>query len=267
MQSLGVILKILLVGDVFGKPGRRAVFEVVPRLLAEEPLDLVIVNGENAAGGKGLTAAICSQFFDMGVDVITSGNHVRDKKEIDETLRTEKRLLRPLNYPDSMPGHGSIVLEAKNGREVAVLNAIGRVHLGEITSPFVPLKKAVEEARQRTPIVIVDFHAEATSEKRAMGWWLDGLASAVLGTHTHVQTADNEILPEGTGYMSDVGMSGAHDSVIGLRKDLALERFLQNKRGKFDVGKHDVKLCGAIVTIDDNSGRALEVKRVRETLA
>jgi 2',3'-cyclic-nucleotide 2'-phosphodiesterase len=259
--------RILIIGDVFGRPGRRAVFETLPRIISEEKLDFVIVNAENAAGGKGLTSDICMQLFDVGCDVITTGNHVLDKKEIAPFLEIEPRLLRPLNYPPSMPGSGSVVRTARNGRNIAVVNAMGRVHIGdEFESPFVTAKAKVEELRAQTPVVMLDFHAEATSEKRAMGWYLDGLASAVLGTHTHVQTADEEILPKGTAYMSDIGMTGPHASVIGLRTDLALERFLQGKRAGFDVAKQDVRFCGAIVDVDDESGKALTIRRFRKDL-
>jgi metallophosphoesterase (TIGR00282 family) len=256
--------RILLIGDVFGRPGRRAVLETLPTLIPEEKLDFVVVNGENAAGGKGLTPEICRGFFDAGCDVITTGNHVRAKKEIDPLLESEPRVLRPLNYPPSVPGSGSVVRQARNGRNVAVINAMGQVHMGEeIDSPFLSIRAKVDELRFQTPIVILDLHAEATSEKRAMGWYLDGRVSAVLGTHTHVQTADEEILPNGTAYLTDVGMTGPHESVIGLRTDLALERFVSGKRGAFDVGKKDVRLCGAIVDVNDESGKAVSIRRFR----
>ncbi len=259
--------KILLIGDIFGRPGRRAIFETLPWLILEEKLDFIIANGENVAGGKGLTPEICHQLFDAGVDVITTGNHVRDQKVIDVMLESEPRLLRPLNYPPSMPGNGHVIRKTQNGKDVAVINAMGRIHIGEIESPFKPTRACVDHVRQMTPIIIVDFHAEATSEKRAMGWFLDGLVSGVLGTHTHVQTADEEILPQGTAYITDVGMTGPYDSVIGLRKDLALERFVEGKKGSFDVAKKDVRFCGAIVEVDDESGKALSIKRVRHNLA
>ncbi len=260
-------MNILLIGDVFGKPGRRAIMESLPALIKNEALDFVIANGENLAGGKGMTPDKCEELFAAGVDIITSGNHVRDQKEIDPALDSDSRLLRPLNYPPhSMPGRGWIVRAAKNGVEVGVINAIGRVHMGEIPSPFEITLGAVTECRKTTSIIIVDFHAEATSEKRALGWYLNGKVSAVLGTHTHVQTADEEILSEGTAYISDVGMTGPYDSVIGLRKDLALERFVLGIKGKFDVGKNDVRFCGAIVDVDSKTGRARSIRRVRQDL-
>ena len=259
-------MRILLIGDVFGKPGRRAVTERLPGLIREEGLHFVIANGENAAGGKGLTPETCQELFDAGVDVITTGNHVRDKKEIDPVLESNQRLLRPFNYPASMPGSGQTVQKSRDNHYVAVINAIGRVHMGEILSPFIPILDCLKKLKEQTPVVIVDFHAEATSEKRAMGWHLDGQASAVLGTHTHVQTADEEVLPGGTAFITDVGMTGPYDSVIGLRKDLAFERFVQQKKGRFDVAKGDVRLCGAIIDVENETGKATSIRRLRINL-
>jgi len=259
-------MNILLIGDVFGKPGRRVIAEKLPALIEMESIDFVIANGENAAGGKGLTPQTAEELFAAGVDVLTSGNHARDKKEIDEMLNESPRLVRPLNYPESMPGKGKTVRRARNGVQVGVVNSMGRVHMRELPSPFQPTRQCVRELHEFTPVVIVDFHAEATSEKRAMGWHLDGIASAVLGTHTHVQTADEEIMPEGTAYITDVGMTGPYDSVIGLRKDLGLERFLEGNRHRFDVGKKDVRFCGAIVEIDERTGRARSIKRLQERI-
>jgi len=258
--------KVLLIGDIFGRPGRRAVFTILPNLMEEEKIDFVIANGENSAGGKGLTPDICLKLFDVGVDVITNGNHFRDKKEMDSMYENEPRLIRPLNYPPTLPGSGHVIRQMRNGKNIAVVNAMGKVHLADIESPFNSTKKVVEEMKGMTPLVVVDFHAEATSEKRAMGWHLDGLASAVLGTHTHVQTADEEILPNGTAYITDVGMTGPYDSVIGLRKDLGLQRFLEGVRKGFDVGKKDVRFCGAIVELNDETGKAKSIRRVRHDL-
>lgn len=256
-----------MIGDIFGRPGRRAVFETLPILIAEENLDFVVANGENAAGGKGLTPDICHQFFDAGCDVVTTGNHARDKKEIDILLESEPRLLRPFNYSPNIPGCGSVVRPSRNGKMIGVLNVSGSVHMGaELPSPFEKIKVKVQELRDQTPIILVDFHAEATSEKRAMGWYLDGLVSAIVGTHTHVQTADEEVLPQGTAYMTDLGMTGPYDSVIGLRTDLAMQRFVEKKRGGFDVGKKDIRFCGAIVDVDDETGKATSIRRIRRDL-
>lgn len=256
--------KVLLIGDTFGRPGREAIFSLLPGLISSKRLDLVVVNAENIAGGKGLTPEICFQLFDVGVDVITTGNHVLDKKEILPLLESEPRILRPINYFTNIPGSSSVVRQGRNGKNIAVINSMGKVHFRDVTSPFELTKKRVIELREQTKTILLDFHAEATSEKRAMGWYLDGLVSAVFGTHTHVQTADEEILPQGTGYLTDVGMTGPYNSVIGLRVDLAIERFLTEKRGAFDVGKGNVKLCGAIATIDDATGKTTLVERVQE---
>ena len=255
--------RILLVGDTFGRPGREAIYNLLPGLISEKALDFVIVNAENVAGGKGLTPEICHELFAVGVDVITTGNHLMDKKEILPMLETDPRILRPINFSSSIPGSGSVVRKARNGRDVAVVNAMGTVHFRETNSPFEVTKNRIVELKAITPVVFLDFHAEATSEKRAMGWYLDGIASAVFGTHTHVQTADEEILPQGTGFLTDVGMTGPYHSVIGLRVDLALDRFLRNDRSKFEVGKGNAKLCGAIADIDDETGKTRAIDRIQ----
>jgi 2',3'-cyclic-nucleotide 2'-phosphodiesterase len=260
-------VNILLIGDVFGKPGRRAVRELLPGLRGEHALDFVIANGENAAGGKGMTEGTCRELFDAGVDVITSGNHVRSKSEIDDYLRVEERVVRPLNWPEPIPGKGFVVRPSRVGVPVAVVNSMGRVHINMGDSPFEITKRTVEEMKGRTPVVVVDFHAEATSEARMMGWYLDGLATAVLGTHTHVQTADEEVLPQGTAYITDVGMTGPHHSVIGLSIELAERRFFHGDRNGFEVAKKDVRLCGAIVDADEASGRARSIRRIQIKLA
>ncbi len=257
-------MNILFIGDIFGKPGRRALFELLPGLIRSESVDFVVVNGENAAGGKGLTPEIFHQILDAGADVVTTGNHIRDKQEINSLLDESSRLLRPLNFPPGAPGRGHTIVKSRAGIDVAVINASGRVYMGEIVdSPFAPVMNCVEEVRKTTPVVLVDFHAEATSEKRAMGWHLNGHVSAVVGTHTHVQTADEEVLSGGTAYITDLGMTGPHDSVIGLRTDLAMDRFLKGDRSKFDVGKRDVRLCGVIVDVDETTGKAREIRRIR----
>jgi 2',3'-cyclic-nucleotide 2'-phosphodiesterase len=259
-------MKILAIGDVFGRPGRHAVQNFVPKMIAEEQVEFVIANGENMAGGKGMTPETCQDLFDAGVDVITSGNHARDQKQIDPLLDSEPRLLRPMNYPTTYPGRGHVVEKARNGTSVAVINSMGLVHMAKLDSPFVPTLKLAEEMKKFTPIVIVDFHAEATSEKRAMGWYLNGQVSAVVGTHSHVQTADEEILNGGTAYITDLGMTGPYESVIGLRIDLAFDRFLKSDRSRFDVGKKDVRLCGALIQVDEVTGKANSIERVLRKL-
>lgn len=259
-------MKILLIGDVFGKPGRRVIRETLPSLIQDESIDFVIANGENMAGGKGMTESTCQELYDSGVDIITSGNHTRDKKEIDPFLESDERLLRPINWTPPFPGRGQVVARTKQGRSVGVVNSMGKVHIKGVECPFAMTKKAVEEVRNETPIVIVDFHAEATSEARMMGWHLNGLASAVLGTHTHVPTADEEVLSKGTAYITDVGMTGPYESVIGLSIELAEGRFFRGDRKKFGVGKNDIRLCAALVDVDDRSGKARSIKRVRRDL-
>lgn len=253
--------KILVVGDVYGRPGRQAIKDGLKHIQNEYAVDYTIINGENAAGGKGMTEEICSDFFSWGADVISSGNHARSKKEIDEVLKTNTAVLRPYNYPEKIPGVGLHIGKAKNHQAIATINILGRVHMAEVACPFTKAIEAIKEAKKQANIVVVDFHAEATSEKRAMGWFLNGKASAVVGTHTHVPTADAEILPGKTAYITDLGMTGPYNSVIGLKTEIALERFLNNNRKKFEVAKGDVRLCGAVITVEDN-GEALHIEQV-----
>jgi metallophosphoesterase (TIGR00282 family) len=219
-------VKIFFIGDIIGKPGRRAVREKLPGLLEELHIDLVLANGENAAGGFGVTPKIVKELINSDIDLLTSGNHIWDKRDILGFLDNQKVLLRPANYPNGVPGRGSSLVEAKNGIMVGVINVSGRVFMDDIECPFKTSLKENEKLRAATSIVIVDFHAEATSEKEALGWYLDGKVSAVVGTHTHVQTADERVLPNGTAYITDLGMTGAMDSVIGIEKSIAIERFL-----------------------------------------
>lgn len=257
-------MKILFVGDVVGRTGRHALSCRLHRLIDEHQIDLVIVNGENAAAGFGLTARIADDLFDMGIDVITSGNHIWDKREIYEHLDREERLLRPANYPPGLPGRGSGLFSTSSGIKVGVINLEGRVFMNNLDCPFRVADQLVRELRSHTPIILVDFHGEATSEKMAMGYYLDGQVSAVIGTHTHVQTADERILSGGTAYITDVGMTGSRDAVIGIRKELAIEKFLTQLPVRFDVAKKDSWLCGVLVEVDGETGRALGVQRIQE---
>jgi hypothetical protein len=254
-------MKILFIGDIVGKPGRRAVRELLPPLVEERRIDLVVANCENAAAGFGVTAEIVEELLAGPIDVLTSGNHVWDKKEVMTFVDGFEALLRPANYPSGVPGRGSVVVKARNGAAVAVLNLIGRVFMHPLECPFRTADREIETLRKRTPFILVDMHAEATSEKIAMGCYLDGRVSAVLGTHTHVQTADERILPGGTAYLTDVGMTGPFDSVIGIKKDLILQRFLLQIPNKFDVAKGDVRLQGALIEIGPG-GRAVAMERV-----
>jgi len=256
------LLHILLIGDIFGEPGRRATLGLLPRLRAEHELDLVLANVENAAGGFGVTPPIAEGLLRGGVDVLTSGNHIWDKKEIVPFIGKENLLLRPANYPAGTPGVGSIVVKA-GAHKVAVLNLQGRAFLPAIDCPFQVADQELPRLRQDTPIIIVDLHAEATAEKQAIGWYLDGKVSAVLGTHTHVQTADERILPQGTAYLTDVGMTGPIDSVIGIDREIAIQRFTTQMPVRFEPAKGRAVLHGALVRVDAESGRAVAIERLR----
>jgi len=255
-------LSILLVGDIFGEPGRKAALGLMPRLRAEYELDLVIANVENAAGGFGVTPAIVEGLLRGGADVLTSGNHIWDKKEIVPFIGKENLLLRPANYPSGVPGVGSIVVKA-GAHKVGVLNLQGRAFLPPIDCPFQVADVEVPRLRQETPVIIVDMHAEATAEKQAMGWYLDGKVSAVLGTHTHVQTADERILPHGTAYLTDVGITGPMDSVIGIDKGIAIQRFITQMPMRFEPARGPAALHGAVVQVEPETGRAVAIQRLR----
>ena len=231
-------------------------------LVAGHDVDFVIANCENAAAGFGVTREVVEELYDSHIDVLTSGNHIWDKREVLEFIGDYETLVRPANYPDTVPGKGSVLMPTAAGDYVGVLNLAGRIFMQPIDCPFVTAKKKIARLKTRTKVIIVDMHAEATSEKKALGWYLDGEVSAVLGTHTHVQTADNEILPQGTAYISDAGMTGPFDSVIGIKKDTIIERFLTQIPNKFDVAKNDIRLQGVIVDIDAQSGRANAIERI-----
>ncbi len=259
-------MKILCIGDVVGKPGRRAVLALLPRLIDEREIDVVIANGENAAGGLGLTRDTAMELLNNRVDLLTGGNHIWKYKDLLPLLEADPRVLRPLNYPDA-PGRGSGVIETAAGHRLGVINVVGRSFMDPAPCPFDACERAVEELKASTQVVLVEIHAEATSEKRAMGWLLDGQASAVYGTHTHVATADEEILPGGTGYITDIGMTGPYDSVIGMRKEEMIARFRSLRPAPFIVAKGDVRLCGVIFDVDPESGKTRSIERVREPWA
>jgi len=256
-------LRILMIGDVVGKPGRRAVKQLLPSLRLEHGIDLVIANGENTAGGFGLTLDTANELLDSGVDILTSGNHIWDQKEIIPYLDEGLPLVRPANYPDA-PGRGSLT-----HNNVMVINLMGRVFMPPLDCPFRTADWILEGAAtsERPPIVIVDFHAEATSEKQAMGWYLDGRVSAVLGTHTHVGTVDGRVLPKGTAYISDVGMTGPLDSVIGSETGVVLERFLTGMPQRLSVANGPVLLNSVLVDIDQDTGKALAIERLDRTVS
>jgi metallophosphoesterase (TIGR00282 family) len=259
-----VPMKILFLGDVVGKPGRRAVCTMLPRLIDHERIDLVIANCENVAGTTGVDPKSARELLDAGVHVLTSGNHVWRDKGIIEFIDGESRLLRPANFPPMVPGRGWTVCESPDGTPVAVLNLIGRVFMDSVDCPFRTAEGLLPELRAAACVVIVDMHGETTSEKGAMGWFLAGKVSAVLGSHTHVQTADEQVLPGGTAYITDAGMCGPADSIIGVRRDLVVRRFLTHMPVKFEVAGGPVLVQGAIMDIDPGTGQAQSIRRVQE---
>jgi metallophosphoesterase (TIGR00282 family) len=251
---------VLFIGDVIGRPGRRALKQHMSALVRKYNPSLVIANAENAAGGIGLTEKIAEELFES-VDVLTSGNHIWDKKEALELLGKEPRLLRPANYPLQNPGHGAYVFTDDQGRKIGVLNLQGRVFMEPLDCPFLVADRELEALRKITPVIFVDFHAEATSEKQAMGWYLDGRVSAVVGTHTHVPTADERILPGGTGYITDIGMVGGYNSVIGIKRDQAVMRFLSSRPQRFEPSKEGMIFSFFCAEIDARTGKALRIQR------
>ena len=260
-------MKVLFLGDIVGKPGRAAVRHFVPVLRERHGVDVCIGNSENSAGGAGITPESAEDLLEAGLDLLTGGNHTWSKREILGYLdRNGSRQLRPANYPDGAPGRGHAVVTSRSGAKLGVVNVEGRVFMKPLECPFRTAERLVAELRQQTPCILVDMHCEATSEKNAMGHFLDGRVSAVLGTHTHVQTADERLLRGGTAYQTDVGMCGPWDSVIGLRKESAIERFLTARHTPFDLATGETVLQGAIVDIDDRTGRARSILRIREML-
>lgn len=255
-------MKLLFIGDVVGKPGRAAVRYWVPRLRQDEGVQCVIANGENSAGGSGITVDTAQELFDAGVDAITSGDHLWDQKDVVRLLASEPRFVRPVNYPPDTPGHGYTVLSLPGLTPVGVLNVQGRTFMPDLDNPFVAAAAAVDVLRRATPIVLVDIHAEATSEKIALGRYLDGRVSAVVGTHTHVQTADEQIFPGGTAFLCDAGFTGPHESVLGREIEPIIRRFLTHQPQRFEVASGRVQLQGAIMDVDDTTGRARAIERV-----
>ncbi len=253
---------LLFIGDIVGRPGRELVRRAVPALVSRYSIDLVIANVENSAAGFGVTPDIADDFMSWGVHVMTGGNHTWDKKEILPYFAEQPCLLRPANMPAGTPGRGTFVARATNGVPVAVINAMGRVFMTAIDDPFRVIVDEMNAVKDRAKIVFVDFHAEATSEKVAMGWHLDGRVTAMVGTHTHVQTADERVLPQGTAYITDVGMTGPHDSVIGVERAAIIQRFLTGLPQRFETATENPKLNGVIVKADDQTGRAISIERL-----
>lgn len=260
-------MKILLIGDIVGHPGRNAIKKMVPELRKNKGIDFVVANAENIAGGSGLTCDTVDELLESQVDVLTSGDHIWKNKGIYERLETDKRILRPANYPVECPGAGTTLVKSSSGKLVGVINVTGRVFMNNVDAcPFKTAENEIKKISGKTKIVLVDIHAEATSEKIAIGRFLDGNASAVYGTHTHVQTADEKILPGGTGYITDLGMTGPQDSIIGRKAEPIIEHFLTCMPIRFEMADKDIELQGVLVNIDEDSGKAISIERIRERI-
>jgi|TARA_B100000959_G_scaffold21478_1_gene20658 hypothetical protein len=255
-------VRILVIGDVFGRVGRRVLRQGLNNIVTSAKIDFVVANGENLAGGSGVTHDTLEEVFGLGVDVITSGNHIWDKKESLKLLETEKRLLRPANYPAEAPGVGGRTYEARNGRTIAVLNLLGRVFMDSVDCPFHTADNQIHKLKNESKIILVDMHAEATSEKQAMGHYLDGRVSAIFGTHTHVQTSDAYIMPRSTAYITDVGMTGPIHSIIGVRPEIILRRFVKKIPERFQEASGPGQFNGAVIEVNDDSGLAKSIKSV-----
>jgi 2',3'-cyclic-nucleotide 2'-phosphodiesterase len=254
-------MKVLMIGDVVAKPGRIAVLERIQDLREQHQIDLAIMNAENLAGGFSVTPTLCEELFASGIDVMTSGNHIFDKKEAIEYIRKQPRLIRPANYPPNTPGSGCWAGEVK-GTPVAVINLMGRVFMPPSDDPFRVVEQVLESLPQQTTVCLVDMHAEATSEKVAMGWHLDGRVSAVVGTHTHIQTADDRILPQGTAYLTDLGMTGSYAGVIGMNKSDVIARFTSVTARRAEHSSGQVRICGAVIDVDETTGHARHIQRL-----
>lgn len=259
-------MRLLFIGDIVGKPGRELVRRGLAYLVEQHQADLVIVNAENAAAGFGITREIGDQLLEWGVDVMTSGNHIWDKREALDYIGAEPRLLRPANFPAGAPGNGSYLARTRDGQPVGIINVMGRVFMHPIDDPFAVVQREIDALRQRARVIFVDFHAEATSEKVAMGWHLDGKVTAVVGTHTHVQTADERILPKGTAYLTDVGMTGPHDSVIGVDVGAAVSRFLTGMPARFETATGNPRLNAVVIEAADDTGKATDIERLSYSL-
>jgi 2',3'-cyclic-nucleotide 2'-phosphodiesterase len=256
-------MRALLIGDVNGRAGRLMVRTHLPRLITERRIDFVVANVENAADGFGITPDLSEELLECGVDCMTSGNHIWDKAEILDYLPAQPRLLRPLNHPEGTPGAGVYLGATPGGIPVAVVNLMGRVFMPPCDNPFLVIDDHLRRLQERARVILVDMHAEATSEKSAMGWHLDGRVTAVVGTHTHIQTADEAVLPGGTAYITDLGMTGAYDSVIGIEKELALRKFMTGLPVRFTTAKRDPRLCGVVLDVDEATGRARSIERLQ----
>ena len=255
-------MRVLFIGDIVGKPGREAIKRFLKPLQTDYQIDVTIANGENAAAGKGLTKDIAEELYNQGIQFLTMGNHVWDHRDIMNFIGSESRLIRPANYPAGAPGQGYGFIRTK-GKKIGVLNLSGRVFLPPLEDPFSGAIRWINQIKQETPMIIVDFHAEATSEKVALGWFLDGKVSAVLGTHTHIQTADARLLQQGTAYITDVGMTGPRDSVLGVKKEIIINRFLTQLPAKFELANGPVQLNAVVLDIDEETGKTRQIERIQ----
>ena len=258
-------MHVLFIGDIMGKPGRGAVKQFLKPVQSEYQIDVTIANGENAAAGRGLTKGVAEELYDYGIEFLTLGNHAWDQKDIFNFIDHEPRLIRPANYPVGAPGQGYGVLRTK-GLKIGVINLLGRIYLPPLEDPFAAAIRCINLIKQETPVIIVDFHAEATSEKVALGWFLDGLASAVLGTHTHIQTADARLLNQGTAYITDVGMTGPRDSVLGVKKEIIINRFLTQLPAKFEVATGAMQLNAVFLDIDEKLGKTRRIQAIQKVI-
>jgi metallophosphoesterase (TIGR00282 family) len=259
-------VNVLFIADIVGEPGRRVVKELLPKLRARYAVNVVVANGENAAGGSGITPKTAAEIFSAGVDIMTCGDHLWDHKEVADLLADERRFVRPLNYPPGTPGQGAVIFQNDNSPAVGIINLQGRTFMPPLDNPFPYALAEVERLRQTTKLILIDFHAEATSEKIALARMLDGRVSAVIGTHTHVQTADEQIFAGGTAFLCDAGMTGPHDGVIGRESEPIIKKFLTSQPQKFAVATKRVLLQGAVVSMDEQTGRAVRIERVSEAL-
>ena len=255
---------VLFIGDIVGEPGRRSVTNNIHRLSEQYHVDIVIGNAENAAGGFGITPDLANDLFDLGISALTTGNHVWDKKEMVSYIRKEPRILRPANYPDGTPGQGSFVIDRPNGEKIGLLQVMGRAFMPTLDCPFRTARREIDKLQTQTSCIIVDMHAETTAEKMAMGYFLDGQVTAVVGTHTHVQTADEQILPKGTAYLTDIGMTGPVNSVIGMKKELVIDKFLTQMPRRFEVASGPAVFGAAVIELDTATGKATGIQRVRD---
>jgi hypothetical protein len=258
-------MKIFFIGDIMGSPGRKAISALLHKIVDRHSIDLVVANGENASGGIGITPEVAEQLFQMGIDVMTTGNHIWKHKEIQSYLETNDRLLRPANYPAGTPGRGLTIIETAAGESAAVLNLEGRIFMNPLDCPFRVADRELASLPPEVKVILIDMHAEATSEKLALAWYLDGRASAVIGTHTHVQTADERLLPGGLGYLTDAGMTGPSDGVIGMDRQVIIDRFLSQLPQKFKVAGHNIQLQGIVLDID-SKGKCLGLERIQMNL-